>query len=207
MHSNFYMIGIDSCCSWAQKLFNICNGFQNKGEVLYRNLPRVWHNLSFLVHKRRPEVEKNIWQVDDVWQVKIWQIEKDIWHGLLWTTMISRFVLDLYQDYNLWHPMLTWDLLRLSWNCFPGVVIFFQKTTQKFMYFLINLRTFCVISCTFGINIGTYCENMCTNVKTKSEMWKTIAFHWLNPIYALLSQNGKCREINLRNFLPQQLRS
>ena len=75
------------------------------------------------------------------------------------------------------------------------------------MYFLINLRTFCVISCTFGINIGTYCENMCTNVKTESEMWKTIAFHWLNPIYALLSQIGKCREINLRNFLPQQLQS
>ena len=77
---------------------------------------------------------------------------------------------------------------------------------QKFIYFLINLRIFCVISCTFGINIGTYCEDMCTNVKTKSEMWKTIALHWLNPNYALLSQIGKCREINLRNFLPQKLR-
>ena len=80
MHSNFYMIGIDSCCSWAQKLFKIYNGFQNKGEVLYRNLPRVWHNLSFLVHERRPEVEKNIWQVENIWQAEknIWQV-KNIW--------------------------------------------------------------------------------------------------------------------------------
>ena len=98
MHSNFYMIGIDSCCSWAQKLFKIYKSFQNKGEVLYRNLPRVWHNLSFLVHERSPEVEKNIWQVENIWQVKIWQVEKDIWHGFE----------------QLWYLDLSWIYTRIT---------------------------------------------------------------------------------------------
>ena len=39
---------------------------------------------------------------------------------------------------------------------------FFQKTTQNAMYFLRSLRTFCIISLTFGVNLGTYCEHSCT---------------------------------------------
>ena len=38
----------------------------------------------------------------------------------------------------------------------------FQKKTQDFKCFLSNLRAFCVISFTNGINLGTYCENLRT---------------------------------------------
>ena len=57
----------------------------------------------------------------------------------------------------------TWDL---SWpvvaKFFPGVS--FRKTTRKFMYFLSNLRTFCAISCTIGVNLGTFYEKFALSV-------------------------------------------
>ena len=45
---------------------------------------------------------------------------------------------------------------------FPGVG--FHKTTQKFMYIMSNLRTFCAISGTIGVNLGTYCEKFALSV-------------------------------------------
>ena len=93
----------------------------------------------------------------------------------------------------------------------------FQKRKQNFMDFLSYLRTFCVISFSDGVNLGTYYENLrsycvrfCTNDKINSTVWKTRAFHWFNPISNhlgtfvanwQLSQNMRF----LRNFWPQKL--
>ena len=93
---------------------------------------------------------------------------------------------------------------------------------QKFMHFLSNLRTFCVILFTDGVNLGTYCENLrtscvifCTNVEIKTNVWKTRAFHWFIPLQticrlnALLLHISKCRESHVFSviFLPQKLQS
>ena len=65
----------------------------------------------------------------------------------------------------------------------------FRKHCKIFMYFLSNLRTFCVISFTEGVNLGTYCDNLrsycvrfCTNVEINSKVWKTRPFYWFDPI-------------------------
>ena len=52
------------------------------------------------------------------------------------------------------------------------------------MYFLSNFRTFCIISFTDIVSLGTCCENFrtlcvrfCTNVEISNTVWKTKAFH------------------------------
>ena len=108
----------------------------------------------------------------------------------------------------------TWNLLRPSRsavaNLFPGAV-FFSETTGKFMSFLSNLCTFCIISCSIGVNLGTNFENLSTDsvifllcsiysYGSKGKVWKKVFFIGLIPIqtiYAILSQISKCREIRV----------
>ena len=48
----------------------------------------------------------------------------------------------------------------------------FSENNAKFMYFLSNLRTYCVIQ-----------DRICVEMLEKnSKVWKTTASHWFNPI-------------------------
>ena len=85
------------------------------------------------------------------------------------------------------------------------------------MNYLSNLRTFCAISFTDSVNLGTHCKNLCTycvrfctNVEINSKVWKTIVFHSFIPfqtIYVLLLLISKCRKLDVfwRNFFVSKL--
>ena len=82
------------------------------------------------------------------------------------------------------------------------------------MYILSNLRTFCVISFTDGVNLSTYCENLrtycvrfCTNVEINSKVF--IGLIPFQTIYVPLLQISKCGKLRVFDaiFLPQKLRS
>ena len=80
---------------------------------------------------------------------------------------------------------------------------FFQKTRQKFMYFLSNLRTLCVIQ-------DRICVEMLEKIAKCGKQLLLIGLIPFQTICALLSQNSKCREIRVFFgiiFLPQKLRS
>ena len=108
----------------------------------------------------------------------------------------------------------SWYLTRPS----PPVVA--QIFPDSVMYFLSNIRTFCIISFTDNVDLGAYCEilrtycvRFCTNVAINSKAWKTRAFHWFNrliprqTIYALLLLISKCRKLDVfwRNFFVSKL--
>ena len=72
----------------------------------------------------------------------------------------------------------SWYLSRPMWNSFPGNVMFSEKKSN-IIYFLSNLSTFCIISYTNGVNLGTYCEKLHTycvrfrkNVVINRKVWK-----------------------------------
>ena len=80
------------------------------------------------------------------------------------------------------------------------VSLFFGKQRGN----LCNLRTFCAISFTDGVNLGTYCENKRTYcvilLKLSVQCEEQVLLIGLIPfqiIYAHLSRFSNCREIHI----------
>ena len=79
-------------------------------------------------------------------------------------------------------PGLGWERLRTAKKLFllgssdtdpikvfPCEPLTFQKTMRNFMFVLLNLCTFCVISCADGAQLVTYCVRFYTNVEINSQ--------------------------------------
>ena len=84
---------------------------------------------------------------------------------------------------------------RRSQKFFPGVVIF-QETTQKFMYFMSNLCTVCIIQDRICVEMLKY------TVKCEKQVpW----FYPFQTIYALLSQIYDAKKTHISQHLLMQM--